>query len=72
LGNSLTYIATEENKVVGYIRAISDGVFLTFIAEMVIAKTHRKKQIGTKLIAYLMNNHPTPKFELISDTINLI
>lgn len=67
LTQSLTYVAKENDEVIGYIRAITDGVYLTFIGELIVTKGHRRKQVGSKLIQHLEKHHPTPKTELISD-----
>lgn len=67
LERSISYVAMENGKIIGYIRAISDNVYLTFIAELVVAKNYRKKHIGTSLIKHIEINHPTCKVELISD-----
>jgi predicted N-acetyltransferase YhbS len=70
LENSLTFVAIEAEEVVGFIRAITDGIYLTFIGEIVISKDHRNKHIGSKLIHFLENHHPTSKYELICDEPN--
>ncbi len=67
LNASLTYVAIENDKVIGFIRAISDGLYLTFIGEIIVAKEYRRNKIGTRLIHFLKQKHPTIKYELISD-----
>ena len=67
LAQSITYVAKENERIIGFIRAISDGVYLTFIGELIVQKEFRKNHIGSSLIAHLESQVPCKKLELISD-----
>src|ERR1700733_3155252 len=42
-------LAVEENKVVGFITAISDGVLAAYIPFLEVLPSHQKQGIGTEL-----------------------
>lgn len=67
LEHSHTYVMKDSGRVVGYIRAISDGFYLTFIGELIVLDTYKRKGIGSRLLHHIKEVCFTPKFELISD-----
>jgi predicted N-acetyltransferase YhbS len=44
------YVATDENQVVGFVYLLSDGELQAYIANLVVAGTHRRQGIGIRLI----------------------
>jgi GNAT superfamily N-acetyltransferase len=44
-------IAEVDGRAVGYVRALSDRVAVTYLAEVAVAASHRRQGIGAALIA---------------------
>ncbi|MDR4314522.1 GNAT family acetyltransferase [Niallia circulans] len=47
--------AWEKNKLIGFARAISDGIFRAYIEDVVISSSFNRKGIGIKLIAKMVD-----------------
>lgn len=52
LKNSIATGVWEENKLVGFARVVSDGVFRAYIEDVVVHESVRNKGIGEKLIKF--------------------
>ncbi|MBU3573474.1 GNAT family N-acetyltransferase [Priestia aryabhattai] len=52
--SNVVAIAYDENKIVGFGRALSDGVFNAAIYDVVIDKEYQNKGIGQKIIENLL------------------
>jgi GNAT superfamily N-acetyltransferase len=51
-----TAVAVVEGQLVGFARALCDGVSNGYISLVVVASEHRRKGIGRALIAHIMGN----------------
>ncbi|WP_312092377.1 GNAT family N-acetyltransferase [Niallia sp.] len=54
LSQTLAVGAWENNKLIGFARAITDGIFRAFIEDVVIHSSFNRKGIGTQLIAKMI------------------
>lgn len=56
--SSCNFIALKEGQVIGYIRAITDGLSNGYIPMLVVASDYRKQGIGRDLVQTVMNSAP--------------
>jgi ribosomal protein S18 acetylase RimI-like enzyme len=47
--------AWEDERLIGFARAVSDGVFRAYIEDVVVHENYRRSGIGQKLLSRLMN-----------------
>lgn len=48
-------IAKEDNRIIGFVTAISDGVLSTYIPLLEVLPEYRKKGVGSELVKRLLN-----------------
>jgi ribosomal protein S18 acetylase RimI-like enzyme len=61
-----TLVLLHNQKVIGFLRAISDGYVTTYICELLIAKNHRGLGLGSKLINLCHLLCPSARTDLLS------
>ncbi len=63
-GSLYVISAWEDNRLVGFARAISDGAFNAYISTVAVAPTHQKQGIGRELIQRLIADRDHLQFVL--------
>lgn len=59
-------VAVHDEKVIGFLRAITDGTVTTYIAELLVAKEWRGRGIGKALIDACHELVPATRLDLLS------
>ncbi len=67
LKTSCTLIAQADGRYAGYVRAITDGSFTVFVAEIIVDEPFRRMGLGTRLLHAVAERYPSARIDLISD-----
>ena len=60
-------VLEEDQKILGFACYLTDKVLTTFLAEIIIDKSHRRKGLGQQLIEEIHKKYPLTRIELISE-----
>ena len=60
--SSYSVVALEEERVVGFARAMSDEAFAVYIADILVAPDRQRQGIGRTLAEALLDHYPIDRF----------
>ncbi|WP_217915610.1 GNAT family N-acetyltransferase [Miltoncostaea marina] len=60
--SSFAVVATEDERVVGFARAMSDEAFAVYIADILVAPDHQRQGIGRTLVRAILDHYPMDRF----------
>ena len=67
LEKSITYVAYEDEKIIGYIRCLDDFGFYIYVCDLLVEPDYRGQSIGRKLMEYVMDNYSSQVVYVMSD-----
>lgn len=67
LEKSITYLAYDNEKLVGFIRCLDDCGFYIYICDLLVDEDHRGKSIGKMLMDFVVDAYPTQVVYVMSD-----
>lgn len=66
--SNIAYVATENDKIIGYIRGITDQSITLFICELLIDQAYRGIGVGHQLLYYVHRLYPTTRVEMLASS----
>lgn len=67
LSSSAWLVAEEAGAAIGLARYLTDGVLTVYLCEILVAKAHRGRGIGRRLVQGIFARHPGLRMDTLSD-----
>lgn len=66
--SNIAYVVTVEEKIVAYVRGMTDQAITLYICEILVSEKVRGKGVGQNLLAYIHAKYPTTRMEMLAST----
>ncbi|MER2059915.1 MAG: GNAT family N-acetyltransferase [Niallia sp.] len=66
--SNIAYVATVDDKIIGYIRGITDQSITIFICELLIDQEYRGIGVGQELLYFVHSLYPTTRVEMLASS----
>lgn len=66
--SNLAFIVKEHNRIIGYVRGLTDGSISLYICELLIDQRYRGFGIGKKLLKYVHSVYPKTRIEMLASS----
>jgi GNAT superfamily N-acetyltransferase len=60
--SDLAIVAVQGEEVIGFARAMSDGAFAVYIADILVLPDHQRQGVGRRLLQALLDHYPLDTF----------
>ncbi|WP_203333440.1 GNAT family N-acetyltransferase [Planococcus beigongshangi] len=67
-GSNAALVAEQDGRLVGCVRALTDGSVTLYICELLIEKDNRGSGIGSRLMNHLHEMYPDTRMELLASS----
>jgi ribosomal protein S18 acetylase RimI-like enzyme len=66
--SNIAFVAVEKEKIIGYVRGLTDEHITLYICELLIDKDYRGFGIGQELLRYVHRLYPTTRMETLASS----
>jgi len=66
--SNIAYVAMLDDKIIGYIRGMTDQSITMYICELLIDQTYRSLGIGHNLLYYVHRLYPNTRVEMLASS----
>ena len=66
--SNVAYVVEKEEKVIGYVRGLTDKSISLYICELLINKKYRGLGLGKEMIRFLHHLYPNTRMELLANS----
>lgn len=66
--SNIAYVATVDDKIIGYIRGITDQAITLYICELLINQAYRGIGVGQELLYFVHSLYPTTRVEMLASS----
>ncbi|SET53580.1 Acetyltransferase (GNAT) domain-containing protein [Salinibacillus kushneri] len=66
--SNVTYVVYDDEKLVAYIRGLTDQFVTLFVCELLVQKDYRGYGLGQKLLQYVHDLYPNTRIEMLASS----
>ncbi|MFZ3590682.1 GNAT family N-acetyltransferase [Bacillus sp. DJP31] len=62
----MTFVATLDNAIIGYVRGMTDKQITLYICEILITNQYRGSGLGKEMLQFVHNLYPNTRMEMLA------